>query len=52
VIAMEPYGPPLVTRLDLRYYTEASLTTPSYLIYPLPLLCRACAIPGRAYGSS
>ena len=37
VIAMEPYGPPLVTRLDLRYYTEASLTTPSYLIYPLPL---------------
>ena len=37
VIAMEPYGPPLVSRLDLRFYTAASLSTPSYRIYPLPL---------------
>jgi hypothetical protein len=37
VIAMEPYGPPLVPSFDLRFYTEASLTTPSYTIYKLPL---------------
>lgn len=37
VIAMEPYGPPLVARLDLRFYAAASLTTPSYRIYHLPL---------------
>lgn len=37
VIAIEPYGPPLVPRLDLRFYNEASLTTPSYRIYRLPL---------------
>ena len=37
VIAMEPYGPPLVRRFDLRFYTAASLSTPSYRIYPLPL---------------
>ncbi|MGD0996865.1 MAG: glycosyltransferase family 39 protein [Thermoleophilia bacterium] len=37
VIAMEPYGPPLVARLEQRYYTAASLTTPTYRIYQLPL---------------
>ena len=37
VIAMEPYGPPLVPYFDLRFYAEASLTTPSYTIYKLPL---------------
>jgi 4-amino-4-deoxy-L-arabinose transferase-like glycosyltransferase len=37
VIAMEPYGPPLVPRFDLRFYAEARLTTPSYVIYRLPL---------------
>ena len=36
-IAMEPYGPPLVPHLDLRFYTDASLATPSYTIYKLPL---------------
>ena len=34
---MEPYGPPLVPYFDLRFYTDASLTTPSYRIYKLPL---------------
>ncbi len=37
VIAMEPYGPPLVPYFDLRFYTDARLTTPSYTIYKLPL---------------
>jgi 4-amino-4-deoxy-L-arabinose transferase-like glycosyltransferase len=37
VIAIEPYGPPLVRRLDLPYYNEARLATPSYRIYRLPL---------------
>jgi 4-amino-4-deoxy-L-arabinose transferase-like glycosyltransferase len=37
VIAMEPYGPPLVPYFDLRFFTEARLATPSYTIYKLPL---------------
>jgi len=37
VIAEEQYGPPLVPRYDLRYFTAASLTTPSYHIYKLRL---------------
>ena len=48
VIAIEPYGPPLVPRLDLRFYNEASLTTPSYRIYtPAPAPARRLATPGR-----
>ena len=43
VIAMEPDGPPLVSRLDLPLYSEASLSASSYQIYPLPL-----PLPGAA----
>jgi Dolichyl-phosphate-mannose-protein mannosyltransferase len=43
VIAMEPDGPPLVSRLDLPLYSEARLTTSSYQIYALPL-----PLPGAA----
>ena len=43
VIAMEPDGPPLVSRLDLPLYSEARLTATSYQIYALPL-----PLPGAA----
>ena len=36
VIAMEPDGPPLVSRLDLPLYSEARLTTSSYQIPAAP----------------
>jgi len=37
VIAEEQYGPPLVPRHDLRYFTRARLTTRTYHIYKLRL---------------
>ena len=36
VIAEEQYGPPLVARYDLRYFTRARLSTPSYYIHDHP----------------
>ena len=42
VIAEEQYGPPLVARYDLRYFTKLRLTTPSYHIYKLRL-----PLPGK-----
>ena len=45
VIAMEPDGPPLVTRFDRPFYSEARLTARSYQIYPLPLPLPGVADP-------
>ncbi len=36
-LALEPYGPPLVSQNQTRFYAEIGLAPPSYRIYGLPL---------------
>ena len=52
VIAMEPYGPPLVRRLDLAASTLASPEDADLPVYPLPLPLPRAPTPWRACGSS